>query len=485
MKSKILVVDDEKNIRDIFNLLLVERGYLVECAVDAASGLAKAASFGPDVLLLDMNLPDRPGIEVLSRVREILPRCRTIIITAYGTIKNAVEATKLGAFAYLEKPVDNEELLMMIARALELHRLEAEVEELKTELTSRYSFSSIVGTSGVMNSVFQMMHKVARVDGTVLITGESGTGKELVARAIHFAGPRKDGPFVVVNCGAIPRDLIESEFFGHVKGAFTDAKGETTGKFELAHTGTIFLDEIGDLSHDAQVKLLRALGEREIVKVGGTKTIPIDVRVIAATNKHLDEEIKTGRFREDLFFRLAVLSIHLPALRERREDIPLLCEHFLKKYGGELKKRIRRVSDKALRRMALYGWPGNVRELENVIYEAMVMSEGGGALDETDLPARIREAGETAGAGARSANAASIGDDPAAPTPPGAADGSLRGAAQAAAENAEKALIEKALRDSGGNRTLAARALGVSRKTLFNKMRTLRITGRPGSSRRD
>jgi DNA-binding NtrC family response regulator len=477
MKSKILVVDDEKNIRDIFNLLLVERGYLVECAVDAGSGLAKAASFGPDVLLLDMNLPDRPGIDVLSHVREILPRCRTIIITAYGTIKNAVEATKLGAFAYLEKPVDNEELLLMIARALELRRLETEVEELKTELTSRYSFANIIGTSGVMNSVFQMMHKVARVDGTVLITGESGTGKELVARAIHFAGPRKDGPFVVVNCGAIPRDLIESEFFGHIKGAFTDAKSETTGKFELAHKGTIFLDEIGDLSHDAQVKLLRALGEREIVKVGGTKTIPIDVRVIAATNKHLDEEIKTGRFREDLFFRLAVLSIHLPPLRDRLADIPLLCEHFLKKYDAELRKKTRRVSEKALKRMESYGWPGNVRELENVVYEAMVMGEGP-VLDEKDLPARIREA---VGAGANpNANGGAADTAGAAGTAP---DGSLRGAAQAAAENAEKALIERALRDSGGNRTLAARALGVSRKTLFNKMRALKITGRAGSSR--
>jgi DNA-binding NtrC family response regulator len=497
MKSKILVVDDEKNIRDIFNLLLVERGYTVECAVDAASALVQAVSFGPDVLLLDMNLPDRPGIEVLSRVREILPRCRTIIITAYGTIKNAVEATKLGAFAYLEKPVDNEELLLMIARALELHRLEAEVEDLKTELTSRYSFQNIVGTSGRMNSVFQMMHKVARVDGTVLITGESGTGKELVARAIHFAGPRKDGPFVVVNCGAIPRDLIESEFFGHSKGAFTDAKTETTGKFELAHKGTIFLDEIGDLSQDAQVKLLRALGEREIVKVGGTRTIPIDVRVIAATNKHLDEEIKNGRFREDLFFRLAVLSIHLPPLRDRREDIPLLCEHFLKKYGNELKKKSKRISEKALARMGNYGWPGNVRELENVVYEAMVMGEST-VLEEKDLPARIREGGGSGGGAGADANAdggvLGAGSDrsfdsagPAGPaaTAQRAANGSLRGAAPAAAENAEKALIERALRDSGGNRTLAARALGVSRKTLFNKMKALGISSRSGSSPRD
>jgi two-component system response regulator AtoC len=474
MKFKILIIDDEKNIRDIFSLLLEENGYLVESAADAETGLARIAAFRPDVLLLDMNLPDRPGIEVLSRVRALLPRCRTIIITAFGTIKNAVEATKLGAYAYLEKPVDNEELLLMISRALEVQRLEAEVEVLKTELTSRYSFSNIVGTSGGMNSVFQMMHKVARVDGTVLVTGESGTGKELAARAIHFAGPRKDGPFVVVNCGAIPRDLIESEFFGHSKGAFTDAKTETTGKFELAHRGTIFLDEIGDLSQDAQVKLLRALGEREIVKVGGTKTIPVDVRVIAATNKRLDEEIRQGRFREDLFFRLAVLSIHLPPLRERREDIPLLCEHFLKKYGNELRKGIRKVSDRAMERLAAYAWPGNVRELENVIYEAMVLCDVP-VIDEKDLPLRIRQ-GEPADAGS---DAGPGGDGTAEAT-----GATLKGAAQAAAESAEKALIEKALQDSGGNRTLAARTLGVSRKTLFNKMKALGISSRSGSSPR-
>jgi len=474
MKFKILIIDDEKNIRDIFSLLLEENGYLVESAADAETGLARIAAFRPDVLLLDMNLPDRPGIEVLSRVRALLPRCRTIIITAFGTIKNAVEATKLGAYAYLEKPVDNEELLLMISRTLEVQRLEAEVEVLKTELTSRYSFSNIVGTSGGMNSVFQMMHKVARVDGTVLVTGESGTGKELAARAIHFAGPRKDGPFVVVNCGAIPRDLIESEFFGHSKGAFTDAKTETTGKFELAHRGTIFLDEIGDLSQDAQVKLLRALGEREIVKVGGTKTIPVDVRVIAATNKRLDEEIRQGRFREDLFFWLAVLSIHLPPLRERREDIPLLCEHFLKKYGNELRKGIRKVSDRAMERLAAYAWPGNVRELENVIYEAMVLCDVP-VIDEKDLPLRIRQ-GEPADAGS---DAGPGGDGTAEAT-----GATLKGAAQAAAESAEKALIEKALQDSGGNRTLAARTLGVSRKTLFNKMKALGISSRSGSSPR-
>jgi two-component system response regulator AtoC len=466
MKFKVLVLDDEKSIRDIFTLLLEEKGYHVASAANGVEGLDRAAAFRPDVLLLDMNLPDMSGLDVLGHMNARLPKCRIIIITAFGTIKNAVEATKLGAYAYLEKPVDNEELLLMISRALEVRKLETEVEDLKTELTARYSFANIIGTSGRMNSVFQMMHKVARVDGTVLITGESGTGKELVARAVHFAGPRKDGPFVVVNCGAIPRDLIESEFFGHIKGAFTDAKTETTGKFELAHRGTIFLDEIGDLSQEAQVKLLRALGEREIVKVGGTKTIPVDVRVIAATNKKLEEEIKKGNFREDLYFRLAVLSLHLPLLRERTEDIPLLCEHFLNKYGAELKKEIKSCSDGALEYLKRYPWPGNVRELENVIYEAMVLSDEA-FVDILNLPPRIIGRAPDSAAGSE-ADTRTAGD-------------SLKRAAQAAAEEAERALIEKALLESGGRRAAAAEALGISRKTLFNKMKALKIRDGAGA----
>jgi DNA-binding NtrC family response regulator len=464
MKNKVLVLDDESNIRDIFALLLQENDYLVETAASGSEGLEKAKTFSPDVLLLDMNLPDMTGMEVLSRIQRYLPKCQILIITAFGTIRSAVEATKLGAYAYLEKPVDNDELLLMISRALEVKKLEAEVEVLKTELTSRYSFANIVGTSAKMNSVFQMMHRISRVDGTILITGESGTGKELVARAVHFNGLRKDGPFVVVNCGAIPRDLIESEFFGHSKGAFTDAKTETTGKFELAHKGTIFLDEVAELSQDAQVKLLRALGEREIVKVGGTKTIPVDVRVIAATNKKLDEEVKKGNFREDLYFRLAVLSLHLPPLRERAEDIPLLCEHFLKKYSGELKREIKGLSERALEHLRRYAWPGNVRELENVIYESMVLSDDL-RLDEKNLPPRIR---------ARySEGEADIGLGREHETR--AAEGSLKRAAQQAAEHAEKSLIEKVLGEAGGNKTVAARTLGISRKTLFNKIKALRI----------
>jgi two-component system response regulator AtoC len=464
MKNKVLVLDDESNIRDIFTLLLQENGYLVETAASGREALEKAKTYAPDVLLLDMNLPDMTGMDVLSRIQRYFPKCQILIITAYGTIRNAVEATKLGAYAYLEKPVDNDELLLMISRALEVKKLEAEVEVLKTELTSRYSFANIVGTSAKMNSVFQMMHRIARVDGTILITGESGTGKELVARAIHFNGPRKDGPFVVVNCGAIPRDLIESEFFGHSKGAFTDAKTETTGKFELAHKGTIFLDEVAELSQDAQVKLLRALGEREIVKVGGTKTIPVDVRVIAATNKKLDEEVKKGNFREDLYFRLAVLSLYLPPLRERAEDIPLLCEHFLKKYSGELNKEIEGISEKALEHLRRYAWPGNVRELENVIYESMVLSDDM-RLDEKNLPPRIKTRYPEGERGS------GFGCEPETQ----AAEGALKRAGQQAAEHAEKSLIEKVLAEARGNKTLAAKVLGVSRKTLFNKIKALRI----------
>jgi DNA-binding NtrC family response regulator len=462
MKPKILIVDDEKNIRDIFSLLLEDHGYDVETAESGAAGVEKTRSFGPDVVLLDMNLPDIPGLEVLARLKESRPETGIVIITAYGTIRSAVEATKLGAYAYLEKPVDNDEMLLTVSRILEVQTLRTEVENLRSELHSRYRFSNIVGTSGRMNSVFQLMEKICRVDGTVLITGESGTGKELVARAIHFASPRRDGPFVVVNCGAIPRDLIESEFFGHVKGAFTDARTEKTGTFELAHKGTIFLDEVGELSQDAQVKLLRALGEREITKVGGTKTIPVDVRVIAATNKDLEEQVKKGAFREDLYFRLAVLSIELPPLRERTKDIALLTEHFIRKYARELNKEFKGVTEAGLVRLAAYAWPGNVRELENVVYEAMVMSEGEW-LDERALPLRLRAAAPTV-----------LGGDSGAASPARSPQ-ALKDAIQVVAERAEKEIILDALRQTGGNRTRAAGTLGISRKTLFNKMTALGI----------
>jgi len=451
MKFKILIIDDEKSIRDIFSLLLEEKGYAVETAENGQNGLNKARKFVPDIVLLDMNLPDLSGIKVLSQIKTSLPHAEVIIITAFGTIKNAIEATKLGAYNYLEKPVDNEELLLVISRALEVKKLQQEVMELRSELSERYRFSNIVGTSSKMNSIFQMMQKIADVDGTVLITGESGSGKELVARAIHFNSPRKEGPFVVVNCGAIPKDLIESEFFGHTKGAFTDAKTEKTGKFELAQKGTIFLDEVGELSPEAQVKLLRSLGEKEIVKVGATKTIPIDVRMVAATNKNLEEAVKKGDFREDLYWRLAVLSLHLPPLRERPEDIPLLCEHFIQKYTKELNKNMDGISSQAIESMENYEWPGNIRELESVLYEAMVMSDTT-LIGTNDLPVRIKEPLT------QKEDFSYEYDKP------------LNETIQQLAGNMEKKIITHALQESKGNKTKAAQKLGISRKTLFNKI---------------
>lgn len=456
MNFKILIIDDEKNIRDIFSLLLEEKGYIVQTAEKGEEGLEAARKFKPEIILLDMNLPDISGIEALTKIKESLLQTEVIIITAFGSVKSAVEATKLGAYDYLEKPVDNDELLLVISRALEVKKLQKEVEELKSELSSRYRFSSIVGTSGKMNSIFQMMEKVARVDGTVLITGESGTGKELVARAIHFNSHRKDYPFVVVNCGAIPKDLIESEFFGHVKGAFTDAKSEKTGKFELAHEGTIFLDEVGDLSPEAQVKLLRALGEKEIVKVGGTKTVPVDVRVIAATNRILEDEVKKDRFRDDLYWRLAVLSLHLPPLREKKEDIPLLCDHFIQKYNKELGREIEGCTKQAFHHLISYHWPGNIRELESVIYEAMVLSEGS-IIEEDNIPIRIKRTAEEK-SDFFVENGKPLGER-----------------VQRSTEIMEKQLITEALRETGGNKTKAAQKLHISRKTLFNKMKQYKI----------
>jgi two-component system response regulator AtoC len=410
-----------------------------------------------------MNLPDISGIEVLSQIKKVSNPPEVIIVTAFGTIKNAVEATKLGAYDYLEKPVDNDELLLLTSRALEVKKLQKKVEELKLELSSRYHFSNIIGTSSQMNSVFQMMGKIAQVDGTVLITGESGTGKELVARAIHYKSLRKESPFVVVNCGAIPKDLIESEFFGHIKGAFTDAKTEKTGKFELANLGTIFLDEIGDLSPEAQVKLLRALGEKEIVKVGGIDTIPIDVRVIAATNKDLEDCVKKGDFREDLYWRLAVLSLHLPPLRNRKEDIPLLCEYLIQKFNKQLDKDIKGASKACSKYLKDYKWPGNVRELESVLYEAMVMSDSS-LIREEDLPARITEM--------ETIEAEEIIEQ----------GKPLNETIHKLSESVEKRLIQKALLATGGNKTRAAQRLGISRKTLFNKMSQYGLQSKQKSS---
>ncbi len=456
--SRILIVDDEKQIRRILAVLLAEHGHDVKEAESGEEALRLQEDFHPDIMLLDLSLPGIGGMEVLQAALTRSPRTDCIMMTAYGTIRSAVEAMRLGAFDYLAKPFDNDELLLIIDRALRMRRMDAELEALRTELEARYGFNEIVAISPQMRDVFRLMAKVAGVDATVLIAGESGTGKELVARAIHRRGKRESGPFVAVNCSAIPKELIEAEFFGHEKGAFTDARASRAGKFELASGGSLFLDEVGDLSLEAQAKLLRALQEHEVTRVGGRQPIPVDVRIIAATNKDLDAAVRKGEFREDLYWRINVVSIKLPPLRERRQDLPLLIDHLLERFRRELNLAIKSVSPVARQLLLHYDWPGNVRELENTLCRAMILCDGG-TLTASDLPPRIR--GELSGS---SVGAGSEHDTM-----------KLADAVKEATARLEKMLIASRLAQHHGNRTATADSLGVSRKTLFNKMREYNI----------
>lgn len=449
--NRILIVDDEKQIRRILSVLLTEQGYEVAEADSGETALSIQPAFQPNVVLLDLSLPGMDGLDTLKRMLEHNPRVDCIIMTAYGTIRSAVQAMRLGAFDYLAKPFDNDELLMIIDRALRVRSLGAEVEALRSELEASYGFSEIVGISPKMREVFRIMSKVAAVDATLLITGESGTGKELVARAVHRRSRRSAGPFVAVNCSAIPHDLIEAEFFGHERGAFTDAHSARAGKFELASGGTLFLDEVADLSLEAQAKLLRVLQEREVTRLGAAHPKPVDTRVIAATNRNLEGAVGKTEFREDLYWRINVVSIKLPPLRERREDLTLLLDHLLERFQKELKIGVRAISREAQQLLLTYDWPGNVRELENTLCRAMVLCDGE-ILMPSDLPPRIR--GESAGATAAETDRMKLAD-----------------AVREATERLEKVLIASRLAEHRGNRTVTAESLGISRKTLFNKMR--------------
>ncbi len=452
--TRVLIVDDEKHIRRILSVLLAEHGHEVREAESGEIALAMQPEFRPDIVLLDLSLPGMGGMEVLQQLLGRVPQTDCIMMTAYGTIRSAVEAMHLGAFDYLAKPFDNDELLLIIERALRMRRMNAELEDLRMELEARYGFSEIIGICPPMCEVFRIMAKVAGVDATVLISGESGTGKELVARAIHRRSKRCAGPFVAVNCSAIPQDLIEAEFFGHEKGAFTDARESRAGRFELAEGGSLFLDEVGDLSLEAQAKLLRALQEHEVTRLGGRSPIPVDVRVIAATNKDLERAVPKGEFREDLYWRINVVNIKLPPLRERRPDLPLLIDHLLDRFRRELKLNVKTVSPSARQLMLRYDWPGNVRELENTLCRAMILCDGD-ALAASDLPPRIR--GELSGK-----------------EPGGGVEYDsmqLADAVREAIGRLEKMLITSRLARHRGNRTATAESLGISRKTLFNKMR--------------
>ena len=458
--ASILIVDDEKPIRRILSLLLQDRRHRVTEVGSGEEAIAAIPEAKPELVLLDLRLPGMDGLETLSRLRALSPRTDVIMMTAHGTISSAVEAMRRGAFDYVAKPFDNDELLMVVDRALQVRSLSSEVESLRGELESRYGFTEIVGLSRELQDVFRMMAKVVKVDVTVLITGESGTGKELVARAIHRRSARSQGPFVAVNCSAIPQTLVESEFFGHEKGAFTDARESRPGRFEQADGGTLFLDEVGDLALDAQAKLLRALQERQVQRIGSRAARPVDVRVIAATNKDLAREVREGRFREDLYWRLNVVQIRLPALRERRDDLPILLDHFVDRFNRELGLAVQSIAPDARRLLCDYDWPGNVRELENTVCRAMILCEGD-TLTVADLPGRVR--GENEGIDA------SLGSDLVRLT--------LTEAVAQASERLEKVMILSRLAEHRGNRTATAESLGVSRKTLFNKMRQYGMTG--------
>jgi DNA-binding NtrC family response regulator len=455
---RILTVDDEKQIRRILSVLLKEHNYEVAEASSGEEALHLLAEFQPALVLLDLSMPGIDGLETLKQIMRVTAPPEVVMMTAFGTIRSAVEAMRLGAFDYLAKPFDNEALLLTVERALERRRLSREVEALRTELESRYGFSEIIGLSPQMQEVFRMMAKVARVDATVLVTGESGTGKELAARAIHRRSTRCSGPFVAVNCSAIPETLVESEFFGSERGAFTDARESRAGRFELAHRGTLFLDEIGDLALEAQAKLLRALQERHITRLGATRPRPIDVRVVAATNRNLEQAVSRGAFREDLYWRINVVNIKLPPLRDRREDLPLLIDYFLDHFNKELGLAVKAVSSDAKALLLNYHWPGNVRELENTLCRAMILCECS-ELSVQDLPPRIR--GESEAGQALPSDQGHV---------------KLAEAVSQMTERLEKTLIVCRLAQLHGNRTAAAQSLGVSRKTLFNKMRQYGLT---------
>ena len=441
-KEPIWVVDDDPAIRELFTFIVTEAGYTVDAFASGAEVLAHSGS-PPGAVLLDLMMPEVDGVEVLKELTRRHPKLPVIILTADDDISRAVEVTKLGAYDYLVKPVEPERLVTTVECALSHGGLEQEVARLKEELGDRYHLRKIIGSSSAMRKVYDQIEKVLESEITVFISGESGTGKELVARAVHHASLRSDGPFVDVNCAAIPEGLQESELFGHEKGAFTGAVADHPGKFEQAEGGTIFLDEVGEMSASAQARLLRVLQERILQRVGGTKHIPLDVRVVSASNRDLSAMVEEGSFRQDLFYRLVVFPIRLPPLRDRREDIPLLVAHFLEKHARDAGKHISRVDPRAMEALAAHGWPGNVRELENVIHRSLLVTAGL-ELGLDDLPAGLGEGSQPA------------------PTPTEQGPVSL--------EEMEKATIVRALENNRGNLSDVARQLGIGRSTLYRKL---------------
>jgi two-component system, NtrC family, response regulator HydG len=457
--ATILVVDDNETIRLGLQQVIRKMGHEVVLAPSGAEGVALFKKRGADFVITDLKMEGMDGVAVLRAIAEQDADCPTMIITAFGTVETAVEAMKLGAFDFLQKPFSPEVVRLKVERALELHaarlakrRLESENEYLRGETQVRYS--EIVGAAPCMEAVFRLIERVAPTDSSVLISGQSGTGKELVARAIHRASRRADGPFIKVNCGALTETLLESELFGHEKGSFTGAVRRKLGRFELAHGGTLLLDEIGDVSATLQLKLLRVLQEREFERVGGEATVKVDVRVLSATNKDLKREVSEGRFREDLYYRLHIVPIQMPSLRERREDIPLLVAHLIEKLAPRTNPRVKGIRDDALGRLLSYAWPGNVRELENVLEQALVFAEGE-EIAVSSLPEFLR--GEEGGGELK--------------VPRG--EMSL----PEVLEDLERQLILKAYDRAGGVKTETARLLGIKTSALYYKLEKYGIGG--------
>lgn len=392
MVGKILIIDDEPSLREFLKILLTKQQYEVELAEHGEQGIQKLGQQEFDVVFTDLKMPGSvDGMQVLRHIREHYPASQVVMMTAFATTETAIAAMKLGAYDYLQKPFKIEEVQALVSKCLEKRALLKENVQLKSELQDRYSFGKLLGKSPQMLSLFELLRKVCQSEINVLITGESGTGKELVARAIHYNGSRAARPFVPINCGAIPEHLLESELFGHKKGTFTGADRDKPGLFQVAEGGTLFLDEIGEMPLHIQVKLLRVLQEKKVRPIGGTEDVPVDVRILSATNKRLKEEVKAGHFREDLFFRLDVLSVEVPALRQRRSDIPLLIHHFIQQYAKQMNSRVHGISPEALELLTHHSFPGNVRELENII-ERGVLLESEELIQPESLPPHVRNA---------------------------------------------------------------------------------------------
>ena len=447
----ILIVEDKESMAEMLRETLESEGYRVVSATDGAEGITRIKEEKIDLVLTDLKLPKKDGMEVLKATKEENQLIPVIVMTAFGSIEIAVNAMKGGAFDFITKPFDTDHLLMLIKRALENQRLLTENILLKEEFVSRFGFPRIIGKSEKITEVAQMVQKVAPTKSTVLLLGESGTGKELFARAIHNLSARDQYPFVPINCAAIPRDLLESELFGHEKGSYTGADVKKLGKFELADKGTIFLDEVGDMDLAIQSKLLRAIEEGEIERIGASKTIRVDVRIVAASNKHLEKAVEEKKFREDLFYRLNVFPITIPPLRERREDIPLLVEYFLKKYCLEIKTTDKSVSKEALALLMSYHWKGNVRELENTIERAVILCDG--SVISTEHFSLDKSTQLSALRGVKPVN------------------GTLESVAKEALRIAETKRIADVLKETKGNKSRAAEILKISYKTLLTKIK--------------